>query len=75
MYLEICRLHISNQTITKMRKMKEESFGIIRDEIVPLISGFPRFGVIFVTFVTSPDGAGEWPLVKLYSYHCDQIDI
>ena len=26
-----------------------------RDEIVPLIGGFPRFGVIFVTFVTYPD--------------------
>ena len=26
-----------------------------RDEIVPLIGGFPRFGVILITVVTSPN--------------------
>ena len=53
----------------------------IRDEIVPLIGGFPRFWGHFRQFCDFPRyvikgwGDGGWPLVKLYSHHYDQIDV
>ena len=55
----------------------------IRDEIVPLIGGFPCFWGNFHHYCDFPrsvikfwgDGGGAGPLVKLYSHHYDQMDV